>query len=219
MKFLFEGRILSVARFVLTACSVVLSSAAISATLPDVDGDAAAGEATAAVCSACHGPNGNSLVGSFPKLAAQSSKYTELQLHLIKTKERDVPQMYGITDGLSDQDMADLAAYYQAQKISPGAAKPEGIEVGEQLFRAGNPAKGIPSCTGCHGPVGQGNIPGGFPHLAGQHADYIKKQLSEYRSGERAAGSHASMMQGVAANLNDKEIAALANYIQGLSAE
>ncbi|GAA3971335.1 c-type cytochrome [Allohahella marinimesophila] len=224
MKSLFKGFVSIPDRFafagVTFGVSLMLSSIAglAQAAGEFVEGDPAAGEEKAATCVACHGPAGNSAAPMFPKLSGQVAKYTDLQLHLIKSNERPVPQMAGIADNLSDQDMADLAAYYQSTQPTPAVASPDTIELGEQLYRAGNSAKGVPACAGCHDPLGRGNIPAGFPRLAGQHTDYITTQLLAYRNGERTAGPYAAMMQGVAANLSDKEIAALSNYIQGLTA-
>ena len=225
MKSLFKGFVSIPDRFsfagVTFSLSLMLSGMAgvAHAAGEFVEGDPAVGEEKAATCVACHGQAGNSAAPLFPKLAGQVSKYLDLQLHLIKTQERPVPQMMGILDNMSDQDLADLAAYFQTTQPAPAAAKPDTIELGEQLYRSGNAAKGVPACSGCHNPVGKGNIPAGFPRLAGQHTDYIKTQLLAYRNGERTAGPYAAMMQGVAANLSDKEIAALSNYIQGLAAK
>jgi cytochrome c553 len=88
---------------------------------------------------------------------------------------------------------------------------------GEKVYRGGNMSTGVAACTGCHSPSGNGNDPAGYPRLGGQYADYIEKQLLAYRRGERASGANAAIMQGVAANLSDKEIKAVANYISGLN--
>jgi len=93
----------------------------------------------------------------------------------------------------------------------------EALDFGENVYRGGNMKTGVAACTGCHSPSGKGNGPAGYPGLGGQHADYIEKQLLAYRRGERNSGSNALIMQGVAANLSDKEIKAVANYISGLN--
>ena len=93
----------------------------------------------------------------------------------------------------------------------------EALEFGEKVYRGGNMKTGVAACTGCHSPSGTGNNPAGYPALGGQQADYIEKQLLAYRRGERASGGNAKIMQGVAANLSDKEITAVANYISGLN--
>ena len=179
-------------------------------------GDAAAGQAKTVVCGACHGPDGNSMAPNFPKLAGQGDKYLLKQLHEIKDGKRQVLEMTGLLTNLSDQDLADIAAYYSSQKNSVGAADPAVVERGQALFRGGDVEKGLPSCTGCHSPDGQGNAPAGFPHLGGQHASYIEKQLTDFREGDRTNDGDAMTMRTIAAKLSNKDIKALAQYIQGL---
>ena len=179
-------------------------------------GDATAGQAKAAVCGACHGPDGNSMAPNFPKLAGQGERYLNKQLHDIKSGKRTVLEMTGLLTNLSDQDLADIAAYYSSQKNSVGAADPALVERGQALFRGGDVEKGLPSCTGCHSPDGQGNAPAGFPHLGGQHASYIEKQLTDFREGDRTNDGDAMTMRTIAAKLSNKDIKALAQYIQGL---
>lgn len=120
-------------------------------------GDAKAGQAKAAVCGACHGPDGNSMAPNFPKLAGQGERYLTKQLHDIKSGKRTVLEMTGLLTNLSDQDLADISAYFASQKGSVGAADPKIVARGEALFRGGDLAKGLPACTGCHSPNGAGN--------------------------------------------------------------
>ena len=181
-----------------------------------VVGDAAAGQAKTAVCGACHGPDGNSMAPNFPKLAGQGDRYLLKQLHEIKDGKRQVLEMTGLLANLSDQDLADIAAYYSSQKSSVGAADPALVAQGEALFRGGNLEKGMPACTGCHSPDGQGNAPAGFPHLGGQHASSIEKQLTDFREGDRTNDGDSMIMRGIAAKMSNKDIKALASYIQGL---
>ena len=181
-----------------------------------VVGDAAAGQAKTAVCGACHGPDGNSMAPNFPKLAGQGDRYLLKQLHEIKDGKRQVLEMTGLLTNLNDQDLADIAAYYSSQKSSVGAADPALVARGEALFRGGDLQKGMPACTGCHSPDGQGNAAAGFPHLGGQHASYIEKQLTDFREGERTNDGDSMIMRGIAAKLSNKDIKALASYIQGL---
>lgn len=178
-------------------------------------GDPAAGQAKSAVCAGCHGADGNSAVPTFPKLAGLGERYLTKQIKDIKAGTRPVVEMTGLTDNLSDQDIADIAAYFSKQVATTGSSDPALVELGTQLFKAGNAAKGIPACTGCHGPSGLGVAEAGFPRLAGQHADYIVKQLAGFRAGDRKNDDNA-MMRGVAANLSDAEVKALASYINGL---
>lgn len=190
-------------------------------------GDAAAGKVKVAMCAGCHGADGNSMVPSFPKLAGLGEKYMTEQLRNIKSGERVVLEMTGILNFSSDQDLQDMAAYYDVQTRSIsgateieliGVSSPEeALAYGENIYRGGNMKTGVAACIGCHSPSGSGNNPAGYPALGGQYAGYIEKQLLAYRRGERNSGPNALIMRGVAANLSDKEIKAVANYIQGLN--
>ena len=179
-------------------------------------GDPAVGQTKTAVCGACHGPDGNSLVPNFPKLAGQGERYLLKQLHEIKDGKRVVLEMTGLLNPLTDQDMADIAAYYAGQKASVGTSDPGLVAQGEALFRGGKLDQGMPACIGCHSPDGAGVAAAGFPHLGGQHADYIKKQLTAFREGERTNDGDTQVMRTVAAKLSNQDIEALAAYIQGL---
>lgn len=181
-----------------------------------VAGDAAAGQAKTAVCGACHGPDGNSPAPNFPKIAGQGERYLLKQLHEIKDGKRVVLEMTGLLNNLTDQDLADIAAYYAGQKGNVGAADPNLVARGEALFRGGNLEQGLAACTGCHSPNGAGNGQAGFPRLGGQHADYIKKQLTAFREGDRTNDGDTMVMRSIAAKLSNKDIDALAQYIQGL---
>lgn len=182
----------------------------------NIVGDAAAGQAKTAVCGACHNPDGNSMAPNFPKLAGQGEKYLTKQLHDIQSGKRTVLEMTGMLAAFSEQDLADIAAYFASQKGSVGAANPELVARGEALFRGGDLSKGLPACTGCHSPNGAGNAAAGFPHLGGQHADYTKKQLTAFREGERTNDGDATTMRTIASKLSNKDIEALSSYIQGL---
>lgn len=202
-------------------------------------GDAAAGATKAAVCGACHGADGNSMVGTFPKLAGLGEKYLFKQLSDIQAwdKETDpakkevtgraIPEMTGQLANLTEQDLEDLAAHFASQTTQLSGAKKieiqvnsgikvDGLELGERTYRAGNPASGVPACTGCHAPDGKGNSPAGFPRLSGQHPEYIEKQLRAFRAGDRTNDGDQAIMRAVADRLSDAEIVALANYIAGL---
>ena len=179
-------------------------------------GDAKAGQAKAAVCGACHGADGNSMAPNFPKLAGQGERYLLKQMHDIKDGKRTVLEMTGLLTNLSDEDLADIAAYFSSQNGSVGAADPKLVAQGEALFRGGKLAEGMPACTGCHNPAGQGNAEAGFPHLGGQHAAYTAKQLTAFREGERTNDGDAMIMRSIAAKLSNKDIAAVSSYIEGL---
>ena len=188
-------------------------------------GDAAAGEGKAAVCGACHGTDGNSLAPNFPKLAGQGDKYLLKQLKDIKagnanpgdpTVGRKVPEMTGMLEPLSEQDLADIAAFYAGKSMTVGTADPALVERGEALFRGGKLADGMPACTGCHSPNGAGNAPATYPKLGGQHAAYTAKQLTNFREGDRINDGEGMIMRSIAAKLSNKDIEALSSYIQGL---
>jgi len=182
------------------------------------DGDAAAGQTKAAVCAACHGVDGNSVVPNFPKLAGQHAAYLEKQVGLIRSGARTVPEMTGIVAGLSDQDIADLAAYFSSQVRKPGVTDKALLEAGQRLFRAGNAETNVPACMSCHGPDGAGNPLAGYPMLAGQHAVYTAGMLTKFKDGQNwgddDSGSH--IMNDVALRMTADEIKAVASYIEGL---
>ena len=207
--------------------SIICLLAAFSANQALAAGDAAAGGSKVAMCAGCHGSDGNSMVPAFPKLAGLGEKYMTAQLRMVKSGERVIVEMTGILDAWSDQDLQDMAAYYDSKPIVTSGAQDitlvgisdpdEALDFGENVYRGGNMKTGVAACTGCHSPSGSGNNPAGYPALGGQYASYIEKQLLAYRRGERASGGNAKIMQGVAANLSDKEIKAVANYISGLN--
>ncbi|MEM1411575.1 MAG: c-type cytochrome [Pseudomonadota bacterium] len=185
------------------------------------EGDPAAGEAKSAVCAACHGTDGNSVVNMWPKIAGQHEAYLVRHIELIRSNDRPVPEMYAIAQGLSDQDIKDLSAYYAAQTMSPGAADESLVDLGEAIYRAGNAESGVPACAACHGPTGSGNPLVGYPWVAGQHATYTTSMLNKYRDGTvwGEGDANSAVMVGVAKELTDEEIAAVSSYIEGLYRE
>jgi cytochrome c553 len=172
------------------------------------------------VCVACHSADGNSIIPGNPKLAGQSAAYIYKQLSNFKAAdgkqpERVNPIMNGMVAGLSNVDMKNLAAYYASQQRKSEVAKNrETIELGQQLYRAGDAAKGLPACAACHGPTGAG-IPAQFPRISGQFAEYTETQLRNFRSGERSNDPN-KMMRMVALKMTDPEIKALSDYVAGL---
>lgn len=180
-----------------------------------VNGDVDAGKTKSAACAACHGVDGNSLVPANPKLAGQNAKYLVAQLQYFKSGERDNAIMKGMAAGLSDQDMADIAVYFETQKPKIGAADETLVHRGEQIYRGGDKDASIPACIGCHGPQGEGNPGSNFPSLAGQHTDYVRGQLYAYRK-EQRVNPKADIMMGVTRYMSDKDIDAVSSYIEGL---
>jgi cytochrome c553 len=197
------------------AISLVFAGAGAWAAEP-AKPDLARGQKLAAqVCAACHGPDGNSPLPENPKIAAQPADYLAKQLHEYKSGERKDPIMSAMAAPLSAEDISAVSAYYASQKPRPGAARnKETVELGQKLYRAGNGARGVPSCSACHGPDGAG-IPSQYPRLSGQHAQYTAEQLRAFRSGERSNDVN-EMMRMIADRLSDEEIAAVADYISGL---
>jgi len=186
-----------------------------------LSGDAERGKSISGTCVACHGMDGNSNVNPlWPKLAGQHAQYTERQLNLFKSGDRQNANMAPMVAGLSEQDMADLAAYYADQTTSIGAADPDQVALGEQVYRAGLKDRKIPACIACHGPTGQGNPLTGYPVLAGQHAAYTAQRLQAYKDGEvviEADNPNGQIMAQVSQYLSAEEIQAVASYLQGLT--
>ncbi|MDG2273540.1 MAG: c-type cytochrome [Halioglobus sp.] len=185
-----------------------------------VVGDPAAGEGMTVVCSACHGVDGNS-IAPFPKLAGQGEKYLLKQLNEIRDDVRKVPSMAGLLDGMTEQDLADIAAYYSVQEPTGGQTNPELLELGAKIYRSGVADRNVAACIACHSPTGQGNAPAGFPALAGQHAQYIADQLRDYRKGYedtqgRTNDGESKIMRTNASGLSDNDIEAVSSYIAGL---
>lgn len=204
---------------------IVLLTAVVAAPFALAAGNPEAGKDKSQVCAACHGPEGNSPSGMYPSLAGQGQKYLLEQLKAFKSGARENAIMAGQVANLSEQDMQDLAAYFAEQTISTGQASPEWVEQGERLYRGGDVQAGIPACSGCHGPAGQGIDAAGFPALAGQHADYVEAQLKAFRAaGSEAIGNMAkrsndpqAMMRTIAAKMSDAQIKAVASFVSGLS--
>jgi cytochrome c553 len=178
-------------------------------------GDAAAGQAKAAACAACHGADGNSVNPEWPKIAGQHPKYVEKQLMDFKEGRRKNDMMTGMVAPLSAEDMVDLGAYFAAQTGTGGFASEAAARLGERIYRGGNVKTGVPACTACHGPTGAGDPLAGTPALSGQHAKYTATQLHAFRDEERNNDSK-SMMRDAARWLTKEEIAAVAEYIAGL---
>ena len=172
------------------------------------------------VCAACHGVDGNSAIPANPVIAAQHPPYALKQLVNFKSEggkpaERPSPVMTAIVANLSRDDMANLAAYYGSQKAKPQSARdPELVKLGQDIYRGGILKKGVAACASCHGPNGAG-VPAQYPRLAGQHAQYTVEELKKFRSGARANDPNR-MMRLVGDKLSDREMAAVAQYIQGL---
>ena len=196
---------------------------------PATAGDAKAGQTKAGTCAACHGLDGNSSDAQYPKLAGQHERYIARMITQFQSGGRDNPIMMGMAAGLSAQDMHDIGAYFATQHALPGVADDSKIadgpnkgakfyQVGENIFRSGKSASGVPACMACHGPTGRGNPGPAYPSLAGQHAAYTVLKLTFFRDGGVWGKDKDAnvIMSGVAHNLSDQEIQSLASYIEGL---
>lgn len=201
------------------------------------EGKASAGKAKSASCAGCHGEKGNSMMPLFPKLAAQHPNYLVKQLLAYKEGSRTDATMAPMAMGLSDGDIADIAAFYTEQKISSNdlpvlnndddedeedEAEESGneeqavdinelLKLGSNLYRNGNIETEVSACVACHGSYAEGNKPAAFPALKSQHADYLIKSLTDYKSGAR--GKEDDMMQMIAKKMTDEEIRAVSYHI------
>lgn len=179
-------------------------------------GDAEAGKNKSATCAACHGADGNSPSPAFPKIAGQGQRYLIKQIQDIRDGRRNVPAMAPFVSALSDEDIADLAAYFNKQTPTAGGAREELRELGQRIYRAGSEKKGIPACLACHGPDGKGIAAAGFPRLAGQHDAYTKAQLNAFSMNKRQNDGDTRIMRDIAKRMHPSEIEAVSSYIQGL---
>ena len=176
--------------------------------------DLVKGEASyAAVCAACHGADGNSMIPNQPSLAQQHPEYLAKQLMEFKSGKRVDPVMSGMAAVLTDEDVVNVSAWLAKQKAAENTAKDKDLAaLGERIYRGGLQDRQIAACAGCHSPNGVG-IPAQYPRLSGQHADYTVAQLVNFRDGKR---TNSTQMTGVASKMTDREIKAVSDYIAGL---
>jgi len=178
-------------------------------------GDAAAGETKAALCAACHGPDGNSVTPEFPKIAGQVRGYVAAQLAAYKSGKRPSQIMAGLVVSLTEQDMADIDAFYsQFEQTQASIAESDAAaaERGRELYRIGSSQYSIPACMACHGPAGNG-IPTRYPKVSGQYKEYLMQSLHEFKDGIRESDE----MNPIAFRLSAQQIEDLAVYMQGLN--
>ncbi|GHT91403.1 cytochrome c [Betaproteobacteria bacterium] len=170
------------------------------------------------ICVACHGADGTSVSTDplYPHLAGQGADYMIKQLKDFKAGRRNDPLMSAMASVVAtEQDERDIAAWYTKQVVKPSqATNVELVDRGRQLWRAGDAAKGVPACAGCHGASGHG-LPAQYPRLAGQIPEYIAVQLQKFRNGERI-NDPESMMRIIAERLNDHDLKAVSEYAAGL---
>ncbi|MDO9270403.1 MAG: c-type cytochrome [Methylobacter sp.] len=213
----------------LQVLSISLALASATSIL-HAEGNINAGKQKSESCTSCHGDNGNSMVSTFPKLAQQHSSYLASQLHAFKDGSRNDPMMSAMALPLTDEDITDISAYYATQKISENTLpvletddedeKPAGkketiqsiIAQGSDLYRNGNLKSEVSACIACHGPFGEGNKPASFPALKSQHADYLIKALTDFKSGARS-NNPENIMHMIAKKMTDQEIKAVSYRI------
>lgn len=199
--------------------TVSLSTMAAPAANPGKP-DLARGQAIATqVCAACHGADGNSASGAYPKLAGQHAEYLVKQLKDFRPQPggkpalRSNPIMVGFASALSAQDMINVAAWFSSQTPKPGYAHNAAtVPLGQHIWRAGIADRGVPACAACHGPTGQG-IPVQYPRLSGQWAEYVAAQLVAFQDGTR---NNNDPMHQIAHRLSNDEIKAVADFVAGL---
>ena len=172
-------------------------------------------ELAVGVCGTCHVVDGNSINPIFPRLAGQHAWYIEQQLKEFRNHTRGDPYavayMYGMAGQLSDKTIDALAQYFSHQTTGPGKTHSAAeLAEGSDIYHHGIPSQGLPACAACHGPDALGNSQ--FPRLAGQHAEYILKQLASFQSNMRKV----AIMHGVASTLHDGQMQAVADYLESL---
>jgi cytochrome c553 len=199
---------------VLLAATVLASAAsAVRADAPDAVVTLHARTVATTICGTCHGPLGNNTNPKYPVLAGQNANYLATQLKGFRSESRGDPDaisyMWGMAARLEDDTIAALAAYYTAQKTqaSPGG-NAAAIATGRDIYQNGIPAEGVPACSSCHGPDAHGTKE--FPRLAGQHSQYILKQLGSFQNNMR----DVAIMHGVALNLRSPQMEAVAAFLE-----
>jgi cytochrome c553 len=166
------------------------------------------------VCGSCHGPRGNSTHPKFPRLAGQSATYLSAQLKAFRSQTRGDPDavgyMWGMASELDDATIDALGGYYAQQSPEFSAVRSDAslLTRGREIFEHGIPSEGVPACSSCHGPDAHGLQE--FPRLAGQHAQYILKQMASFKTNMR----NVAIMHGVAQNLRMAEMQAVAAYLE-----
>lgn len=195
------------------AALLASASPAARAEEPDAAVTLHAQKVAITICGTCHGPTGNNTNPKFPVLAGQNANYLATQLKGFRSESRGDPDaisyMWGMAAELDDATIVALAAYYAAQK--PEASRPgdaAAIARGREIYQQGIPAEGVPACSSCHGPDAHGTKE--FPRLAGQHSQYILKQLGSFQSNMR----DVAIMHGVALNLRTPQMEAVAAYLE-----
>ncbi len=200
------------------ACTALLAGTAFAQTIPAKPDPVKGQQIASTVCVACHNVDGNSVINMYPKIAGQHEDYLVRQLTDFAKPATDKSArvnavMLGFASMLPPEDRRNVAAYFAAQKQKPGEARnKDTLLEGQQIYRVGIPAKGVPACAGCHGPTGAG-IPSQYPRIGGQHQEYLDAQLKAFRDGTR---SNNLTMNQIAQRMSDADIKAVVDFANGL---
>ncbi len=198
--------------------ALVTQVTAFSAFAQEVKGDAKQGETKNAMCIGCHGIVGYQAsfpeIHKVPKISGQGGKYISSALNAYKKGERKHPSMRGIADSLTEQDVADLAAYYEASGVVAGATVPDKAAAGSakamELVTKGG-------CVSCHGDNFNKPLDPSYPKIAGQHSDYLFVALKAYKAENNAiVGRGNAIMGGMVKQFSNAELKEMANYIGSL---
>ncbi|MBI2751565.1 MAG: cytochrome c4 [Burkholderiales bacterium] len=199
--------------------AIVASVTAVTAIAQEVKGDAQAGEKKISLCIGCHGIVGYQAsfpeVHKVPKISGQSAKYIASALGAYKKGERKHPTMRGIADSLSEQDIADVAAYYEASGVktaAPVVSAENATKVPDLVTKGG--------CASCHGEGLSKPIDPTYPKIAGQHSDYLFVALKAYKTENNPmVGRGNAIMGSIAKQFSNAELKELAAYVGSLSGE
>lgn len=200
---------------------VVAFATTFSVNAQEVKGDVKAGAAKNAMCIGCHGIKGYQAsfpeIHKVPMISGQSAAYIVASLNGYKKGERKHPTMRGIADSLTDQDIADLAAYYAASGVIEGAPELPSAAAGtakaQELVAKGN-------CASCHGANFSKPIDPSYPKIAGQHSDYLFVALKSYKNVDSGqVGRSNAIMGGIAKQFSNAELKELANYMASLPSD
>jgi cytochrome c553 len=166
-------------------------------------------------CTNCHGYQGRNASAIFPQLAGQQADYIEQELKKLRDRHRGdkyaVAYMWGTTHSFTDEKISALADYYSAQKRAPGTPQnPAAVAAGQKIFVEGIKSQKVEDCASCHGDKALGSAKG--PLLAGQHREYLERQLLALKTGQRAS----TVMDITAKALTDEQIQQLAAYLASL---
>ena len=204
-------------KLILAGVAVLFAGSSMLLAGVAVAGDAAAGKTKSLACGGCHGMDGNSPLPAYPKLAGQNEAYITKQVKDFKANStRQNPIMFGMVAALSDEDAADIGAYFQSQSVTAAADFDQSkASAGREIYKGGNMQTGIPSCQACHGPDGSGTAGIGYPQLGGQYVDYTLAQLKAFKDGSRS-NDDKKLMRSIVEKMSEADMVAVANYIASL---